>query len=112
MRWELATLGQHLAADVTTNAGLIGAAVVAVVGAGIAAMVTYLVARRTSSGRIGTSDAATLWAESQAMRAELRGEVVSLRAEIFSMSKEIHELKEEIRELRRRLRDTQGSDGS
>lgn len=32
---------------------------------------TWLLARRSSSGRIGTSEAAVLWEQAQAMRAEL-----------------------------------------
>jgi hypothetical protein len=34
----------------------------------ITGMVTYMVTRRTKSGQISTSEAATLWAESQDMR--------------------------------------------
>lgn len=41
----------------------------------------YIIARRTTSGSVDTSDAATLWAESQAIRKELRDEIVALRAD-------------------------------
>ena len=59
-------------------------------GAAIAtALVSYLIARRNNSGTIDTSDAATLWAESQAMRKELRDEVVSLRTELAAVKKEL-----------------------
>jgi septal ring factor EnvC (AmiA/AmiB activator) len=53
-----------------------------IIGALITAALTYYGVRRNSSGDIDTSDAATLWAESQAMRKELRDEVVSLRKEL------------------------------
>lgn len=65
----------------------------------ITAFVTYLIARRQSSGRVGTSDAATLWEESQAMRKELRDEVRELRIEISQNRKEIDQLRTRIREL-------------
>lgn len=60
-------------------------AVVGAIGATAVAFGTYFVARRQGSGRIATSDAATLWAESQAMRRELREEVVGLRKEVLSL---------------------------
>jgi hypothetical protein len=43
-----------------------GAVVVAILGA----LVTWLTVRRTASGKIGTSEAATLWAASEKMRAD------------------------------------------
>lgn len=52
--------------------------------AAVAAAGTYLVARQKSSGRIGTSEASDLWAESQAIRRELRDEVTALRNQIRS----------------------------
>lgn len=55
----------------------------------------YFIARRTTSGSIDTSDAATLWAESQAMRKELRDEVVSLRTELIELRKELTDLEKE-----------------
>lgn len=55
------------------------ALVTAGVVAAISGLVTWLVARRASSGSIDTSEAATLWDEGTVMRRELREEVVSLR---------------------------------
>lgn len=43
---------------------------VAVVVAGLAALVNWLAGRRTASGKIGTSQAETLWAASEKMRAD------------------------------------------
>ena len=53
------------------------------------AIAAYFIARRTTSGSIDTSDAATLWAESQAIRKDLRDEIVSLRAELASVRIEV-----------------------
>jgi hypothetical protein len=46
-------------------------ALVAVVAAGLGTLVTYLLRRRATTGQIATSDAATLWAQSQALMAQL-----------------------------------------
>jgi len=46
-------------------------ALVAVVFAGLGTLVTYLLRRRGTTGRVATSDAATLWAQSQALIATL-----------------------------------------
>lgn len=73
----------------------------------IAASGTYLVARRTRSGDIGTSDASDLWAESQAIRKELREEVISLREQLSIQGQRCQEritaLERTVRELRQRL---------
>jgi hypothetical protein len=46
-------------------------ALVAVIAAGLGTLVTYLLRRRSTTGQIATSDAATLWAQSQALMAQL-----------------------------------------
>lgn len=66
------------------EAFLVGAAAAVITG-----LVSYLIVRRTNSGNIDTSDAAVLWAESQAMRKELRDEVVSLRTEVTSLKRDL-----------------------
>jgi len=58
-------------------------------------VVTYKIARRKTSGSIDTSDAATLWSESKAMRKELRDEVIALRSEVLSLKKTLAELEQE-----------------
>lgn len=55
----------------------------------ISAIAAYVIAKRTTSGNIDTSDAATLWAESQAIRKELRDEIVALRDEVASLKKDV-----------------------
>jgi hypothetical protein len=78
-------------------------ALLGAVGVGVTALGTYLVARRQASGDVGTSDAATLWKESQEMRRELRDEVIRLRADVTRLELEIHRQSQEIRKLRERL---------
>lgn len=81
---------------------------------------TYLVARRNNSGSISTSDAASLWKESNDLRQEYRqraeqlekqleevnnklqtvmGELTKLRANSSTMIEKIEELKKIIKEL-------------
>lgn len=50
-----------------------------IVAAIVGGLVTYLIARRGSSGRVETSEASTLWEESRAIRKELQEESASLR---------------------------------
>ena len=57
------------AGDLSALAGL----AVLVGGAGTGAA-SYLIRRRASGGRVATSEAATLWAQSQEMRAQLERE--------------------------------------
>lgn len=54
------------------------------IGVVVGPIITWKIAKRNTSGSIDTSEAATLWAESNEMRKELRDEVVSLREELKS----------------------------
>jgi len=94
---------------------VIVAALLGVAGVGVTAIVTYVVARRTTSGRVETSEAATLWAASEQMRKELRDELVAARAQVIellrqneSLHRQITELLEEIDRLQKRLAAYQG----
>lgn len=60
----------------------------------------YLIARRNTSGNVATSDAAKLWDESNAMRQELRNEVVELRGKVDNFDGQMTVLKEQNAELR------------
>jgi glutamine synthetase type III len=55
------------------------------VGSIIAAFIAYLGVRRGTSGSTATSDAATLWNEANAMRKELRDELVDTRKELAEL---------------------------
>lgn len=74
--------------------------VIGAIGAVTVAVGTYLVARRQGSGKIATSDAATLWSESQAMRRELREEVVMLRQELAGTRVQLNDVMAEANTLR------------
>lgn len=52
-----------------------------VLAAAVTGFVAWTVAKRTTSGSIDTSEAATLWDEGTIMRKELREQVTTLRAE-------------------------------
>lgn len=64
---------------------------------------TYVVARRRTSGRIGTSEAADLWKASESIRHDLTTEVGSLRTEVAGLRAENHRLSDELDMIRRRL---------
>jgi hypothetical protein len=68
---------------------LVLAAGAAVSGGGM----TWLVARRRSSGTVATSEASDLWTEGQLMRADLRAEVVSLRDDVQRLGTQLDEMR-------------------
>ena len=63
-------------------------ALLGLVGVVLTALLTYFVSKRVNSGSIGTSAAADLWQESQAMRKELRDETVDLRGQLEKLQAE------------------------
>lgn len=86
------------------DATAIVAATLATAGAALTALVTWLVARRQTSGRVATSDAEQLWQESQSMRADMRKEIVGLRSELEAARKETHDLRVELEASRKESR--------
>jgi uncharacterized protein (DUF3084 family) len=64
-------------------------------GAAVSATVTYWIGRRKTSGTVATTEAETLWAEGQALRKELRDEVVDLRHQLEAARAEAAEAREE-----------------
>lgn len=66
----------------------------------IAALGTYLVARRKSSGQIATSEASTLWSQAQEMRKELRDEIVKLRTDLTTEQGENADCRKQLNKLR------------
>lgn len=69
----------------------------------VGAVVTYLAARRKTSGRVDTSDAATLWDEASKMRDAYREEAKLLREEIVALKVEIKLWMDEATGLRREV---------
>lgn len=83
--------------------GLIGA-----IAALVAALGTYLVARRKNSGDISSSDADALWREANQLRTiyreeaeQLRAEGVVIRTEVTGLRQDIIVLRHETAELRK-----------
>lgn len=68
-------------------------ALIAILAAVVSATATYLAVRRKTSGNVGTSEASDLWAESQAMRRELRDEASELRREVATLRTEAVDLR-------------------
>lgn len=82
-----------VARDLTADIALLAAndfaaGLFVLAGIVVTAVGTWLVARRTKSGKITDSDADTLWEESTAMRRELREQVDALRGEISELKAE------------------------
>jgi len=80
------------------SAGLV-AAIAGLLGVVVTAVGGYLIARRKASGTIDTTEAETLWEQSNALldryKADLeitRSEVVLLKAEVIALSTKIREL--------------------
>jgi chromosome segregation ATPase len=71
-----------------------------VIAAIVTASVTYLVARRSTSGKINTSSAETLWAEADKLRSTYREESEKNRKESEHLRKEVQALREEVSKLR------------
>ncbi len=69
--------------------------------AGVAA--TYVVAKRRSSGRIATSEAADLWQASESIRHDLTEDVKALRLEVASLRTENIALRADLASLRQKL---------
>lgn len=76
------------------------APILVLVGIIISSWVTWLVARRTTSGSISTSDAASLWAESNALRKEYRDRAEQLEAQLEEVNAKLRTVMDELSNLR------------
>ena len=74
-------------------------ALVGAIGAISAAAVTWLVARRKNSGNISSSDAAMLWAESNALRAEYKDRAEKLEAQLQEVNAKLSTVTTELNKL-------------
>lgn len=72
-----------------------GESAAVILAALLAPLMTYLVARRQRSGRVGTTEAAQLWTESTMMRKELRETVMRLEERVAQQDARIRELERE-----------------
>lgn len=64
---------------------------------------TYVVAKRRSSGRIATSEAADLWKASESIRHDLTQDVKALRVEVASLRAENVALRAELAAIRQKM---------
>lgn len=84
---------------------MVKTALEALAGVALTGLLGYLGVRRVGSGKIGTSEAKDLWAESQSMRRELRDEVSSLRIQLGEAHKEADRLRNRVIELEGKVQD-------
>lgn len=89
-----------LVAPVLAQIDVLITALGGVIGAAIAAGATYLVAIRGKSGRVGTSEAETLWDEASKMREIYRQEAAQLRQDARDLRIEVLGLRDDIVRLR------------
>lgn len=66
----------------------------------VSGLVTYFIARRNSSGNISTSDAASLWKESNALRQEYRERAESLEEQLEAVNEKLQAVMEELSMLK------------
>jgi predicted RNase H-like nuclease (RuvC/YqgF family) len=88
---------------------------IAVVAAVVGPLLTYLAAARRLSGRIATSEAASLWAESAAMRQDYLARITQLNATVERCQARVQELEnyvDKLREMNGTLRDQLKGAGS
>lgn len=75
-------------------------ALAVILAAIISGVVAWLIARRTTSGKIDTSEAAKLWDEGTVMRKELRDEVILLKQQLNDAIAAVTGLNREIKASR------------
>lgn len=69
-------------------------------GVVVSGLVTYFIARRNNSGSISTSDAASLWKESNDLRQEYRQRAESLEAQLTAVNTRLQSVMDELGKLR------------
>lgn len=69
-------------------------------GVAVSGIVTYFIARRNSSGSISTSDAASLWKESNDLRKEYRDRAELLEKRLEEVNTKLQSVMEELGTLK------------
>lgn len=69
-------------------------------GTVVGGVVTYFVARRNTSGSVSTSQAAELWAESNALRAEYKQRAEKLEARLEEVNNQLSAVMKQLNELK------------
>lgn len=71
----------------------------------VSGVVTYFIARRNTSGNISTSDAASLWKESNTLRQEYRERAELLEKRLEEVNTKLEAVMEELNTLRSSSKD-------
>lgn len=66
----------------------------------VSSVVTYFVAKRNTSGSISTSDAASLWKESNELRQEYRQRAEDLERQLSEVNNKLQSVMDELGKLR------------
>lgn len=69
-------------------------------GVVVSGVISYFIARRNNSGSISTSDAASLWEESNSLRQEYRERAEKLEAQLEEVNTKLQTVTEELSKLR------------
>lgn len=81
------------------NTEVIVAAIVFAGGA-LTVLVNYLLGKRTNSGTVSTSDAASLWKESNELRAEYKQRAEKLEARLEEVNNQLSEVMSQLNQLK------------
>lgn len=76
------------------------APVLVLVGIIISSVATWLIARRSTSGNISTSDAASLWAESNSLRAEYKDRAEKLEQRLEEVNIQLQTVMAELSKIK------------
>lgn len=69
-------------------------------GTVVGGLVTYFVARRNTSGNVSTSDAASLWKESNQLRSEYKERAEKLEARLEEVNNQLSEVMKQLTDMK------------
>jgi peptidoglycan hydrolase CwlO-like protein len=69
-------------------------------GVVVSGLVTYFIARRNNSGNISTSDAASLWKESNDLRAEYKARAEKLEERLQEVNNQLSEVMSQLQAMK------------
>lgn len=75
-------------------------AIIVLVGGLATTVATFLISRRNNSGSISTSDAASLWAESNALRAEYKQRAEKLEARLEEVNNQLSQVMVQLSDMK------------
>ena len=78
-------------------------ALIVFAGGGLTILGNYLISKRTTSGSISTSDAASLWAESNALREEYKAQAKDNADRADKLEKRLEEVNTQLQEVMAQL---------